>query len=109
MRAGLRSGVSRRSAISHTTSAINPIGRLNQNTNRVSIGDAAPQTFRGTHSMGDPAFVLPAWLRHATRDGDAASAGTVVTTGTWCGLPLAAAGDRVVAEFAGIGRAVVQL
>ena len=75
----------------------------------LSIGDAAPQTFRGTHSMGDPAFVLPAWLRHATRDASVLQAGTVVTTGTWCGLPLAAAGDRVSAEFAGIGRAAVQL
>lgn len=75
----------------------------------VSIGDAAPQIFRGTHSMRDPTFVLPAWLRHATRDGSVLEAGTVVTTGTWCGLSLAAAGDRVVAEFPGIGQAAVQL
>ena len=34
---------------------------------------------------------------------------TVVTTGTWCGLPMAAAGDRVVAEFPGVGQAVAQL
>jgi 2-keto-4-pentenoate hydratase len=75
----------------------------------LSIGDAAPQTFRGTHSLGNPAFVLPAWLRHATRDGSVLPGGTVVTTGTWCGLPMAAAGDRVVAEFPGIGQAAVQL
>ena len=65
----------------------------------MTIGDAPAQTYRGTHSLGDPAFVLPGWLR----------AGSVVTTGTWCGLPLAAAGDRVTAEFAGIGRVSVQL
>lgn len=75
----------------------------------LTIGAAAPQTFRGTHSLGDPAFVLPAWLRHATQGGDALRAGTVVTTGTWCGMPVAAAGDRVIAEFPGVGRAVVQL
>ena len=75
----------------------------------LTIGNAAPQRFRGTHSMGDPAFVLPAWLRHATREGGLVRAGTVVTTGTWCGLPMAAAGDRVVAEFPGIGQAAVQL
>jgi len=75
----------------------------------LAIGDAPVQTFRGTHSMGDPAFVLPAWLRHATRDGAVLPAGTVVTTGTWCGLPLAAAGERVIADFPGIGRAEVQL
>ena len=59
--------------------------------------------------MGDPTFVLPAWLRHATHDGGVLQAGTVVTTGTWCGLPMAAAGDRVVADFPGIGTAAVQL
>jgi 2-keto-4-pentenoate hydratase len=75
----------------------------------LTIGDAAAQTFRGTHSMGDPAFVLPAWLRHATRHGRVVPAGAVVTTGTWCGLPIAAAGDRVVAVFPGIGQAAVQL
>lgn len=75
----------------------------------VSIGKQPVLEFRGTHSMGDPAFVLPAWLRHATQGGAVVRAGTVVTTGTWCGLPLAHAGDRVVAEFPGIGQAEVQL
>ncbi|MNG35694.1 hypothetical protein D3C84_1224970 [compost metagenome] len=65
--------------------------------------------FRRTHSMGDPAWLLPAWLRHATQGGRTVRAGTVLTTGTWCGLPLAAAGDRVMAEFPGIGQAEVQL
>lgn len=74
----------------------------------VQIGDQEA-AFRGTHSMGDPAWVLPAWLRHATRDGAAAPAGTVVTTGTWCGILTAGAGDRVIARFDGIGEAQVQL
>ncbi|MBS0341782.1 MAG: fumarylacetoacetate hydrolase family protein [Proteobacteria bacterium] len=75
----------------------------------VNIGAQPTMEFVGTHSCNDPAFVLPAWLRHATRDGAVVRAGTVVTTGTWCGLPLAQAGDRVTAEFPGIGRAEVQL
>ena len=75
----------------------------------VTIGKGAPQEFRGTHSMGDPAWVLPAWLRHATRAGLTVPAGTVVTTGTWCGMLPAAAGDRVSARFGGIGEAAVQL
>jgi 2-keto-4-pentenoate hydratase len=75
----------------------------------VSIGNAAPREFRGTHSMGDPAWVLPGWLKHATRDGGTVPAGTVVTTGTWCGMLPAAAGDRVTARFDGIGEACLQL
>ena len=59
--------------------------------------------------MGDPAFVLLAWLRHLTRDGHAVAAGTVVTTGTWVGILDAVAGDRVDVAFAGIGAASVQL
>jgi 2-keto-4-pentenoate hydratase len=75
----------------------------------VRIGKQTPQVFVGTHSMADPAWVLPAWLRHATRNGAVLAAGTVITTGTWCGLPMAQAGDAVHAVFDGIGEARVQL
>jgi 2-keto-4-pentenoate hydratase len=74
---------------------------------RVQIGGAPAQEFRGTHSMVDPAYVLPAWLRHATRGGRALPAGSVVTTGTWCGILQAQPGDTVVATFDGIGEARV--
>lgn len=73
------------------------------------LGARAPLAFTGTHSMADPAWVLPAWLRHATRDGATVPAGSVVTTGTWCGCPMAEAGELVVASFDGIGQARVQL
>jgi len=75
----------------------------------VRIGDASPLTFSGSHSMGDPAWVLPAWLRHATREGHAVPRGTVVTTGTWCGMLPANAGDLVTARFDGIGEVALQL
>jgi 2-keto-4-pentenoate hydratase len=75
----------------------------------VHIGAGSPVTFKGSHSMGDPAWVLPAWLRHATRDGHAAPRGTVVTTGTWCGMLPAHAGDLVTARFEAIGEASLQL
>ena len=75
----------------------------------VHIGPAAPQRFAGTHSLGDPAWLLPEWLRHVTRNGASVPAGTVVTTGTWCGLLEARKGDLVRAEFEGIGQAEVQL
>jgi 2-keto-4-pentenoate hydratase len=76
---------------------------------RVRIGAQAAVERRGTHSLGDPAFLLPAWLRHATRQGATLVAGTVVTTGTWVGILHAAEGDLVTAEFPGIGQASVQL
>jgi len=73
------------------------------------IGTQARAERRGTHSLGDPAFLVPAWLRHATRYGDRIASGTVVTTGTWVGVLKAEEGDLVAVDFPGIGRASVQL
>lgn len=78
-------------------------------TCEVTIGSQPPQRFAGTHSLKDPAWLLPFWLRHATRNGETVPAGTVVTTGTWCGMLRAAAGDLVTARFEGVGEASVQL
>ncbi|WP_042883995.1 fumarylacetoacetate hydrolase family protein [Cupriavidus necator] len=75
---------------------------------RVQIGAESIER-RGTHALGDPAYGLVAWLRHATRSGQSVKAGTVVTTGTWVGILTASAGDLVTAEFEGIGRASIQL
>lgn len=66
------------------------------------------RAFRGTHALADPAFVLPTWLRHATRGGRVVRAGTVVTTGTWCGILHAQKGDAVRAHFEGLGEVQVQ-
>lgn len=75
----------------------------------VQIGQGEPARFRGTHSLGDPTWLLPTWLRHLTREGGTVPRGTVVTTGTWCGMLPAQAGDRVQVRFEGIGEASVQL
>jgi 2-keto-4-pentenoate hydratase len=75
----------------------------------VTIGGNAPRSFRGTHSLGDPAWLLPTWLQHVTRHGATVPRGTVVTTGTWCGMLEAQAGDLVRAVFDGMGEAQVQL
>jgi 2-keto-4-pentenoate hydratase len=75
----------------------------------VRIGSGPAKRFRGTHSLGDPAWLLPQWLRHATRRGATVPRGTVVTTGTWCGMLQAQAGDAVEASFDGLGAARVQL
>lgn len=75
----------------------------------VHIGSDEARAFRGTHSFADPAWLLPIWLRHVTRTGATVPRGTVVTTGTWCGLLEARAGDQVRAVFDGIGEAQAQL
>jgi len=62
---------------------------------------------RGTHALGDPAYGLVAWLRHATRTGRQVNAGSVVTTGTWVGILPTSAGDLVTVEFEGIGQASI--
>lgn len=74
-----------------------------------TIGAGPRQLFQGTHSLGDPASLMTTWLKHATRHGSTASRGTIVTTGTWCGMLVAQAGDKVRAVFDGIGDAEVQL
>lgn len=73
------------------------------------IGAREPVLRTGTHPLGDPAWLLPIWLRHATRDGTTVPAGTVVTTGSWVGVLPVAAGEAVVVEFPGIGRAEAAL
>lgn len=75
----------------------------------VTIGQAPARSFRGTQLLGDPTWLLPTWLRHVTRHGATAPRGTVVTTGTWCGMLEAQAGDLVRVVFDGIGSAQVQL
>jgi 2-keto-4-pentenoate hydratase len=73
------------------------------------IGSREPVLRTGTHPLSDPAWLLPAWLRHATRNGAVVPAGTVVTTGSWVGVLPVARGEAVVVEFPGIGRAEAAL
>ena len=75
----------------------------------VQIGGQPVQTFQGSHSLQDPAWLLPQWLRHATAHFGVLRAGSVVTTGSWCGLLLAQAGERVDVAFDGIGDVSVVL
>ena len=62
---------------------------------------------RGGYSLADPTAVLPAWLRHATRNGATLPAGTVVTTGAWGGLhaltDAARAGGAMTLSFDSLG------
>jgi 2-keto-4-pentenoate hydratase len=75
----------------------------------VRIGAQQPLVRSGSHSLADPAWLLPQWLRHATRHGHSVAAGTVVTTGTWVGMLPAQPDDAVHVAFDGIGTASLQL
>jgi 2-keto-4-pentenoate hydratase len=74
---------------------------------RVEIGSIVHQ-FNGTHALDDPAWGLTTWMRHAASQGLLIPAGTVVTTGTWCGLRMAEPGDSVLVSFEGIGEVSVR-
>lgn len=76
---------------------------------KVAIGNKPVVERCGTHALGAPTWGLGAWLRHVTRDGAIAPAGTAVTTGTWVGILDAEEGDLVVAEFDGVGTASCHL
>lgn len=76
---------------------------------RLRVGEGETQVHTGTHSLGDPAWLLADWLRHATAQWGTVPAGTLVTTGSWVGLARAQAGDSVHARFDGIGEAWLQL
>lgn len=58
---------------------------------------------RGGHSLANPAGVLGAWLRHATRHGATVKAGTVVTTGAWGGVHLSAGRPHGSLAIEGLG------
>lgn len=75
----------------------------------VTIGDAPPRSFTGSLSIGSPLAVLVPWLRHLTRHGESVPAGTIVTTGTWCGMLPAEAGQKVTVTFEDFDSATIQL
>ena len=70
----------------------------------VTVNGGEAQWFTGTHSLGDPAWLLRDWLKHVAREYGSVPAGTVVTTGTWCGCMPLKAGDGFEMEFEGLGR-----
>lgn len=70
----------------------------------VRIGQAQVMHYQGGHALDDPSWLLPAWLQQLTQQGQRVPAGTLVTTGAWCGcVPLGSAESAVV-EFEALGR-----
>jgi len=69
----------------------------------------APKLNRGSHSLEDPVYLLPSFLRHLSRRGATVPAGTVVTTGAWVVQADLSAGDRLRVGFEGLGELSLRL
>lgn len=70
---------------------------------RLAIAGQPDILRRGGHSLADPAGVVAAWLKHATRHGATLAAGTVVTTGAWGGLHPTSDTPHGTLSFDGLG------
>jgi 2-keto-4-pentenoate hydratase len=73
-----------------------------------TIGDRVVRA-KGAHPFGNPFRLLPWLVKHAAKRGHGLHAGDIITTGAWCGLQEARAGDTVTARFPGIGEATVRI
>lgn len=71
----------------------------------VLIAGQEPMVRTGSHTLSDPLWLLPQWLRHLTRFGQRVPAGTCVTTGSWIGALAVAKVANVRVNFPGIGYA----
>ncbi len=65
--------------------------------------------YQGAHPCGDPMWMAPQWLRHAVARHGHLAAGSVLTTGSWCGIVRLDGPASVRASFGGIGEAVLTL
>ena len=65
--------------------------------------------YQGAHPCGDPMWMGPQWLQHAVARHDRLAAGSVLTTGSWCGMVWLDGPAEVHAAFDGIGEALLTL
>lgn len=65
--------------------------------------------YTGSHPTVDPLWVVPLWLRHVAERFGNVPAGSVITTGSWCGLLKLSAPGTVRTVFPGIGEASLTL
>jgi 2-keto-4-pentenoate hydratase len=64
---------------------------------------------RGGHALGTPVAILPWLAHHVAARGDGLQAGDLIASGTWTGLHEALPGDRIHANFAGIGEVALEI
>ena len=72
-------------------------------------GEPCVFSVRGGHPLGDPLRPLVWMANHLCARGLALLAGQIVTTGSWAGLRFPGHGTRVIAQFAGLGRAELNI
>ncbi|MDQ8022805.1 MAG: hypothetical protein REI94_13285 [Moraxellaceae bacterium] len=79
---------------------------------RVTADEREIVTQRGGHPCGRPTWVLSYWLRHVAAQAGVARKGSMVTTGSWCGMQWVEPGPNgvtVAVSFDGIGSTRVRL
>lgn len=63
----------------------------------------------GAHPAGDPLWFVSQWLQHGVARHERLAAGSVLTTGSWCGMVWLDGQATVRAVFDGIGEATLKL
>lgn len=63
----------------------------------------------GAHPAGDPLWFASQWLQHGVARHERLAAGSVLTTGSWCGMVWLDGPATVRAVFDGIGEATLRL
>jgi len=75
----------------------------------LEIDGKAVGSYTGAHPAGDPLWFAPQWLAHAVARHGSLAEGSVLTTGSWCGLVWLEGRAEVTARFDGIGEARLTL
>ncbi len=66
-------------------------------------------SYTGAYPAGDPLWFAPQWLSHAVARHGGLAEGSVLTTGSWCGVVWLEGRAEVTARFDGIGEARLTL
>lgn len=75
----------------------------------LEVDGAQVDRYQGAHPAGDPLWFATQWLAHGVARHDRLAAGSVLTTGSWCGMVWLDGPADVRAVFDGIGEATLQL
>lgn len=80
-----------------------------QQVARLEVDGQPAGKWTGSHAAGDPLWFAPQWLSHAVARHGRLAEGSVLTTGSWCGMVWLEGRSDVRAVFDGIGEARLTL